>query len=104
MGEQDDHPHSPSGHRAATTLEWLGLAVGELPYLISSARTVDDINWRSATPNAARMHLGLIDALGQQLAGSAALLHHALLAHHRAHPSLDDAEQTLADVDFLSHA
>ena len=39
------------------TLEWLGLAVGELPFLTSSARTVDDINWRSHAPNAARVNV-----------------------------------------------
>jgi hypothetical protein len=85
-------------------LEWLGLAVGEMPYLISAARTVDDINWRTTAPNAAQMHLGLIDALGQQIASSAALLHHALIAHHHAHPSLGGDDQAIEDVDFLSHA
>ncbi len=104
QGERDDHPHSPSDHPAANMLEWLGLTVGEMPYLISAARTVDDINWRSTAPNAAAMHLGLIDALGQQIAISAALLHHALLAHYRAHPALGSGDQALEDVDFLSHA
>jgi len=103
-GDQDDHPHAPSDHPAAGTLEWLGLAVGELPFLISSARTVDDINWRSQAPNSARMQMALIDALAQQIASSTALLHHALLAHHREHPALGDPEQALEDVDFLSHA
>jgi hypothetical protein len=103
-GEQDDHPHSPSDHPAATTLEWLGLAVGEMPYLVSSARTVDDINWRSHAPNSAQMQLGLIDALAQQIASSATLLHNALIAHHRAHPELGDADRAIEDVDFLSHA
>jgi hypothetical protein len=103
-GEQDDHPHAPSDHPRAGTLEWLGLAVGEMPYLISSARTVDDINWRSHAPNSAQMQIGLIDALAQQIASSAALLHHALVAHHRAHPEVGEAEQALGEVDFLSHA
>jgi hypothetical protein len=102
-GDQDDHPHAPSGHPRAGALEWLGLAVGEMPYLISSARTVDDINWRSQAPNSARMQISLIDALAQQIASSAALIHHALVAHHHAHPELGDPEQALADVDFLSH-
>jgi hypothetical protein len=104
QGERDDHPHSPSDHPSANMLEWLGLVVGEMPFLISSARTVDDINWRSTAPNAADMHVALIDALAQQLASSAALLHHALVAHHRMHPALGDAEQALREVDFLSHA
>ena len=104
LGEHDDHPHAPRARDQAGTLQWLGLAVGELPYVLSSARTVDDINWRSNARNAARMHVGLIDALSQHLASSAALLHHALVAHHRAHPELGDAETALADVDFLSHA
>src|SRR5215208_597295 len=104
QGERDDHPHAPSDRPAANMLEWLGLAVGEMPFLISSARTVDDINWRSTAPNAAQMHLALIDALAQQIASSATLLHHALVAHHRAHPALGSADQALQDVDFLSHA
>jgi hypothetical protein len=103
-GDHDDHPHAPSGHPRAGTLEWLGLAVGEMPYLISSARTVDDLNWRSSAPNSARMQIALIDALAQQIASSAALIHHALIAPHHAHPELGDPEQALADVDFLSHA
>jgi hypothetical protein len=104
QGEHDDHPHAPADHERAGTLEWLGLAVGELPFLLSSARTVDGINWRAAAPNSARMQLGLVDALSQHLASSAALLNHALLAHHRDHPELGDAESALTDVDFLSHA
>lgn len=103
QGDHDDHPHAPD-RPAATALEWLGLAVGELPYLLSNARTVDDINWRSHAPNAARMHLGLIDALARHLAASAALMHHAMAALHRDHPELGDAEAALADVDYLSHA
>jgi hypothetical protein len=103
-GERDEHPHAPSDRPTANMLEWLGLAVGEMPYLMSSARTVDDINWRSTAPNAAAMHVKLIDALGQQLASSAALLHHALLAHHQAHPALGGGDQAIEDVDFLSHA
>ena len=103
-GEHDERPRAPADHDLAGTLEWLGLAVGELPYVLSSARTVDDINYRSHAPNAARMHVGLIDALSQHLASSAALLHHALIAHHRDHPELGDAEIVLTDVDFLSHA
>src|SRR5215207_5885069 len=82
QGERDDHPHAPSDRPLANMLEWLGLAVGGMPYLISSARTVDDINWRSTAPNAAHMQVALIDALGQQLAASAALLHHALVEDH----------------------
>ena len=50
------------------------------------------------------MQIALIDALARQLACSAALLHRALVAHHREHPELGDAEVALADVDFLSHA
>ena len=103
-GEQDDHPHAPSNHPVASPLEWLGLAVGEMPFLVSAARTVDDLNWRSTAPNAAQMQTALIDALAQQLASSAALLHHALVAHHRAHPFLLDVDAAIADVDFLSHA
>ena len=103
-GEQDDHLHAPSAHPTANPLEWLGLAVGEMPFLVSAARTVDDLNWRSTAPNAARMQTALIDALAQQLASSAALLHHALVAHHRAHPFLLDVDAAIEDVDFLSHA
>lgn len=103
QGERDDHPHAPSDQPTANMLEWLGLAVGEMPFLISSARTVDDINWRSTAPKAAEMHVAMIDALAQQLATSATLLHHALIAHHRAHPALGSDEKALEDVDFLSH-
>jgi hypothetical protein len=104
QGERADHPHAPSDRPYASTLEWLGLAVGEMPFLISASRTVDEINWRSTAPNAPRMQIGLIDALAQHLATSAALLHHAVVAHHQAHPALGGPEQALADVDFLSHA
>jgi hypothetical protein len=104
QGERDENPHAPSDRPMANMLEWLGLAVGEMPYLISSARTVDDINWRSTAPNAAQMQVALIEALGQQLAASAALLHHALVAHHEAHPALGGGDKALEDVDFLSHA
>jgi hypothetical protein len=103
QGERDDHPHAPSDQPTANMLEWLGLAVGEMAYLISSARTVDDINWRSTAPKAAEMHVALIDALAQQLATSAALLHHALMAHHRAHPGLGGEDKAVEDVEFLSH-
>lgn len=103
-GEHDDHLHSPTDHATASALEWLGLAVGEMPYLISSARTVDDINWRSQAPNSAEMQLGLIDALAQQIASSATLLHNALVGHHRMHASLGDPEEALAHIEFLSHA
>jgi len=104
QGEHDEHPHAPSDVGGVNMLEWLGLVVGEMPYLISSARTVDDINWRSTAPNAAEMHVALIDALAQQLATSAALLHHALMAHHRAHPALGGEDKAIEDVEFLSHA
>ena len=104
QGEQDEHPHAPSQAAGVNMLEWLGLAVGEMPYLIYSARTVDDINWRSTAPNAAGMHLALIDALAQQLAASAALLYHALSAHHQAFPELGGDEQALEEIEFLSHA
>ena len=104
QGEHDDHPHFPTRRTRGSALEWLGLAVGEMPYLISSARTVDDINWRSTAPHAARMHIGLIDALAQHIASSAALLHGALVAHYEAHPVLGEPERVLEDVDFLSHA
>src|SRR4051812_2259650 len=104
QGERDEHPHAPSDRPTANMLEWLGLAVGEMPYLISSARTVDDINWRSNAPNAAQMQVALIDALAQQLASSAALLHHSLLSHHEVHPALGGGDKALEDVAFLSHA
>jgi hypothetical protein len=103
QGERDEQPHSPSDRPMANMLEWLGLAVGEMPFLISSARTVDDINWRSTAPNAAQMQVALIDALGQQLAASASLLHRSLVAHHGAHPALGGGEKALEDVEFLSH-
>jgi hypothetical protein len=50
------------------------------------------------------MQIALMDALAQQIASSATLLHHALLAHYRAHPVLGDPEEALEGVDFLSHA
>ncbi len=104
QGDQDQHLHAPLGHEDAGTLELLGLAVGELPYLTSSARTVDDINWASHAPHVARIHLQLVDALGQQLACAASLMDRALRAHLRQHPELGDVDTVMADVDFLSHA
>src|SRR3954453_3636098 len=103
QGERDEHPHAPSDRPTSNMLEWLGLAAGEVPYPISSARTVDDMNWRATPPNAAQMQVGLIDALGQQLAASAALLHHALVAHHQAHPALGGGDKALEDVDSPPH-
>ena len=104
QGEHDEHPHAPLGHEPVDALAWLGLAVGELPYLISSARTVDDINWASLAPHAARVHLRLMDALTQQLATSTALIHRALLHHMARYPALGDVRVVLDDIDFLSHA
>jgi hypothetical protein len=103
-GDHDDHLHSSSTRPPGSPLEWLGLAVGELPQLTSSARLVDDLNWASRAPGVMRMHLGLMDVLGTQLANSAALLHHALLTYLHRRPSLGGAEEALADVDELSHA
>jgi hypothetical protein len=103
QGEHVEGANAPHGHTPSEPLEWLGLAVGELPYLTSSARTIDDINWASLAPHAARVHLGLIDALGQQLAASAALIHRALACHMERNPALGDVTVVLNDVDFLSH-
>ena len=104
QGNQDQYLHARLGHEGASTLEWLGLAVGELPYLISSARTVDDINWASHAPHAVRVHLQLVDALSQQLACAASLMNRALRAHTERHPELGDLDSVLTDADFLSHA
>jgi hypothetical protein len=104
QGDHDEQAHAPHEHEPSGTLEWLGLAVGELPYLTSAARTVDDINWRSHAPQAARVHLQLVDSLGSQLAGAAALIDKALRAHLSTHPELGDIDTVMADVDFLSHA
>jgi hypothetical protein len=101
-GEHDDHPHSPTSHATRGALEWLGLAVGELPYLTSSARTVDDLNWGSRAPNAAGMNLAMIDALGQQLASAAALLNRALVAQVQAYPERCSAAAVQAEVDVMS--
>jgi hypothetical protein len=103
-GEHDDHPHAPSDHATAGPLQWLGLAVGELPYLASSARTVDDLNWSSRAPNGMRMNLRFVDGLTQQIASSASLVHRALLAHIARHPQQGDPVAAMADVDLLSQA
>jgi hypothetical protein len=103
-GEHDDHLHSPAGHATRGALEWLGLAVGELPYLTSSARTVDDLNWGSRAPNMARMNLARIDALAQQLASAAALMHRALLALVEVHPEGCSTVAVQAEVDLMSQA
>jgi hypothetical protein len=104
QGEFDDQPPVPLGHDPGDPLEWLGLAVGELPYLTSSARTIDDINWASHAPHAARVHLRLIDAYAEQLAASGVLIHRALLRHVQRNPALGAIPEILADVDFMSHA
>ena len=104
QGDRDDQPHAPHEHRPSSTLEWLGLAVGDLPFLTSSARTVDDINWASHAPQATRVHLQLLDALSRQLACAASLMDHALRAHVERHPEIGDIDTVLEDVDFLSHA
>ena len=103
-GDHDEQLHAPRATAPSGTLEWLGLAVGELPYLTSSARIVDDINWASHAPHAARVHLQLVDALGAQLACAASLINHALRAHLERHAELGDLDTVLTDVDFLSHA
>jgi hypothetical protein len=104
QGDREDQQHAPHEPGPSSTLEWLGLAVGELPYLTSSARTVDDINWASHAPRALRVHLQLLDALERQLASAASMIDRALRAHLADHPELGDLETVMTDVDFLSHA
>ena len=104
QGDRDDQPHMPHEPGPSSTLEWLGLAVGDLPFLTSSARTVDDINWASHAPHANRVHLHLLDELSRQLACAASLMDRALRCHVERHPELGDIQTVLNDVDFLSHA
>jgi hypothetical protein len=103
-GEHDDHPHAPRDHASAGPLQWLGLAVGELPFLASSVRTVDDLNWSSRAPNGMRVNLRFVDALSQQIASSAALVHRALVALMARHPDVGDPVAAIADVELLSQA
>ena len=102
LGEQHDHRHASLDRAGAGALEWLGLAVGEMPDVISSARTVDDLNWNSIAPNAARVQVTLMDALTKHIACSAALLSHALDAHYHAHPELGPLAQVNEGIDYLS--
>jgi hypothetical protein len=104
LGESDEELHAPRSPPPEAPLEWLGLAVGELSFLSSSARLVDDLNWHSRAPNAVQMHLRIIDALSRQLAGSAALLHRGLGAYLKRQPAMGTLHEALEDVDVLSLA
>ncbi len=103
LASRDERQHAPRGRAPASPLEWLGLAVGEMPFLSSAARMVDDLNWHSHAPNAIGMNLGFLDGLSTQLGSSAALLNEALMAYLRRQPALGAPAEVLADVDELSH-
>jgi hypothetical protein len=105
IGEQDaQQQHAPTDRLPRSPLEWIGLAVGELPFLSFSARTVDDLNWHSHAPNAGEMNLSFLDSLSQQLGSSAALMHRALAACLDRRPDLGTIDEARAEVDQLSRA
>jgi hypothetical protein len=104
MGEHEQRLHAPQSRPPESPLEWLGLAVGELPFLSSAARLVDDLNWHSLAPNAVEMHVRIIDSLSRQLAAGAVLLHSSLTAYLGRQPAMGTLEDALGDVDILSHA
>jgi hypothetical protein len=104
QGDHDEGLHAPHAPAPSGTLEWLGLAVGDVCYLTSAARTIDDINWASHAPHAARLHLQLVDDFGKQLSCAAAMMDKALRAHLDRHPELGDIDSVMTDVEFLSHA
>ena len=68
-----------------TAVEWLGLAVGRLPQLSATARTIDEIPWRTLS-SGSTLHAPLVDALERELAEAAALLQAALDEHLQLHP------------------
>jgi hypothetical protein len=104
MSEHDKRMHAPRSRPPESPLEWLGLAVGEMPFLSSSARLVDDLNWHSHAPNAAQMHARIIDSLSLQLAGTAAVVHGGLDAYLQRQPAMGTLDEALGDVDVLSQA
>lgn len=104
LGEQEERLHAPQSRPPESPLEWLGLAVGELPFLSSAARLVDDLNWHSLAPNAVEMHVRIIDSLSRQLAAAAVLLNRALGSYLKRQPAMGTHAEAFDDVDVLSHA
>jgi len=104
LGEKEKRLHAPQSRPPESPLEWLGLAVGELPFLSSAARLVDDLNWHSLAPNAVEMHVRIIDSLSRQLAAAAVLLNRALGAYLKRQPAMGTHAEAFADVDVLSQA
>lgn len=103
MGEHDKRLHAPQSRPPESPMEWLGLAVGELPFLSSAARLVDDLNWHSLAPNKVEMHVRIIDGFSRQLAAAAVLVHRSLTAYLKRQPAMGTLGEALVDVDILSH-
>jgi hypothetical protein len=72
----------------ATPLEWLGIAVTQLPELSGSARTVDDLSGRARSAPA-DIRASLLRALSRELGAAAATIGEALRLVTSRYPSCD---------------
>ena len=87
-----------------TALEWLGIAVGQLPELTARARTADEIHWRSRTQSV-QLRGSLLEALLDALGAAAAIVEEArarLVERYPESAAADDAEG-YADVLATAH-
>jgi DNA-binding transcriptional MocR family regulator len=79
-------------HPPASPLEWLGIAVAQLPELTASARTADDVSGRSR-PAAAATRAPLLDALADHLGCAAATIEQARKVLAERHPGSDPGDR-----------
>jgi hypothetical protein len=80
----------------ATTLEWLGIALTELPTLAERARTVDGMSPHPRHRPLANALERLLDAFHAEVAAATALVHQALMRHLADHPA-GEAEDGVAE-------
>jgi hypothetical protein len=80
-----------------TALEWLGVAVSRVPDLAERARTADELRVRHRRPSP--LHAPLVDALGEGIAGAAALGTRALVCHLMRHPGSSEGARMEDDVE-----
>jgi hypothetical protein len=89
-------------HPPATTLEWLGIAVANIPELWAAARTADEVHWRSRTQSA-ELRGSLLDAFMEALGVAAAMVDQAreqLLARHADVDADDDPDSYAAMIEM----
>jgi hypothetical protein len=83
-------------HPPATTLEWLGIAVGRLPELTARARTAEDLHAHSRSQRV-ELRRSLLDALMGALGGASAAIEQARARLLERHPD-SEGDGSGADV------